>query len=124
MDKLIKRSKSLETIIVLALASVLVFIIFDLKTFLYVGLGFLIIGIISKSATQLIHFLWMKFADILSYISSRIILSFVFYIILTPISLLYRISKKKALFSKAQSASSNFIERNHLYTKKDIENPW
>ncbi len=78
MEKLNKRIKSLETIIVLTLASILIFWIFKVQAFLYVGIGILIIGIISKSLAYGIHYLWMKFSDLLSYISSRIILSFVF----------------------------------------------
>lgn len=124
MQKQNNRTKSLETIIVLALASLLVLWIFKIAAFLYVAVIFLVIGVISKSATQFIHFLWMKLADVLSFISSRIILSFVFYFILTPISLFYRLFKNKALFSRAQSENSNFVERNYVFSSRDIENPW
>jgi len=124
MQKTNSRIKSLETIAVLALASLLILWIFEITAFLYVAILFLVIGVISKTATQFIHFLWMKLADVLSYISSRIILSFVFYFILTPISLFYRLFKQKSLFSSSQSLNSNYIERNYTFSKEDIENPW
>lgn len=124
MEKLSNKIKSLETIIVLALASILGCWFFEIQVLLYFGVGFLVIGIISKSLTQIIHFLWMKLAEGLSYVSSRIILSVVFYFFLTPISLFYRLFKKNSLFTSTQSTNSNFVERNYEYSEKDIENPW
>jgi hypothetical protein len=116
--------RSLETIIILVIASLIVYWKYNIIEFLYLAFFLLIIGIIFRRIALLIHYLWMKLAVIISFFSTKIILSFIYYIILTPISFFYKLFNSKSLFSKPQSSNSNYIERNYQYSSKDIENPW
>ncbi|QHI35244.1 hypothetical protein IMCC3317_05900 [Kordia antarctica] len=72
---------------------------------------------------RLIVWIWGKIALVLGWINTKIILSLVFFIFLTPFALLSRIFSKNALQLK-QESDTTFVERNHTYTKKDLENIW
>jgi len=68
--------------------------------------------------------IWYKIAEVLGWINSRIILTLIFFLLLFPISLLYRIFNKDPLKIKRQTGSTMFSERNHQYEAKDFENMW
>ena len=72
----------------------------------YVGIGFIVLGVIIPIVLKPIYILWMTFAVILGWVMTRVILGIVFYLIITPIGLITRIigedflalKKKKARF--------------------------
>lgn len=66
---------------------------------------------------------WYKLAEGLGWFNSRVLLSLVYYLIVTPIALLFRLFGNDPLLLKDKKGSMyNF--REHTYTKEDIENPW
>lgn len=73
---------------------------------------------------ELIHRAWMGLARILGWVNSRIILFVVFFFILTPIAFFARISGKLSFIKRNKNSETLFINRGHLYTKTDLENPW
>ena len=68
-----------------------------------IGLG-LIIPIILKP----IYFVWMIFAAILGWLMTRVVLSLVFYFIITPISLITRLIGEDFLSLKVKGESDSF----------------
>ena len=82
-----------------------------------------LVHLISPKAGGHIVAVWNKISDAMGFVSSRIILSIVYYLLLFPISIFYRLSNKNHLQRK-KSPHSIFKERNHQYTKKDLENIW
>lgn len=66
---------------------------------------------------------WLKFGEAMSWVMSKIILGLLFYLFVFPISSLYRLLNKDLLMLKKRN-DSYYTERNHLFEKKDIENPW
>lgn len=118
----------------------------DIKSILVIAIGLLFLSVLPKLAflkpyltvlaigigmTQLLmpkvgHLIvkaWFKLGHALGYVNSRIILTVVFYLILFPIAIFYRISSKNSLQRKPVHGSI-FFERNHTYSKKDLENIW
>lgn len=92
------------------------------KTLRYIAVG---IGVASffPPLEKAIVWIWDKIAMVLGWINTKIILSLVFFIFLTPFALLSRIFSKNALQLK-KSGNTTFVERNHKYDKKDLENIW
>lgn len=119
MDK----EKGLETIIVLALVSLLAFIKFDINWLLYVSIGLLIISIISKKLTIVIGKGWFSFSQYFGVVMNYIIMFIIFYFILTPLSFFQRLFGSNQILKKGNE-DSHFHKRNHLYSEKDIKNPW
>lgn len=85
----------------------------------FIGLG-LILPILLKP----IYFVWMVFAAILGWIMTRVILSLVFYLIITPIGLITRIIGEDFLALKKKNLDSYWnhrdssIELNQDYEKQ------
>lgn len=117
------RNKSLETSLVLTTGFLLIYLLTKNDLFLYLAVGFGIIGIFIKPLAKIIAIGWFKLADILNYFVSKIILGTLFFVVLFPISLLYRISNKNKL-RLTRSSNSNWVERNHIYSSADLENIW
>jgi hypothetical protein len=117
------RSKSLETCLVLTTGFLLVYFFTENALFLKIALVFGLVGIFIKTLANYIAIAWFKLADVLNYFVSKIVLGSIFFIILFPISLLYRISKNDKLHLK-RPVNSNWIVRNYSYKGPDLENIW
>lgn len=69
-------------------------------------------GAVSKKLLAKLYKYWMAIAFTLGWIMSRIILVLVYYLVLTPISLIFRMTGKEFLpFMKKNSADSYWIEK-------------
>jgi hypothetical protein len=117
------KAKAQETILVLVGA----FIIFDWTThkkiFLLLALVLIVIASVSDSLTNLISRGWLKLAELMGAIMSKVMLTVIYFIVLLPVALMYRLTGKDPLqFKKKQD--TYYFSRNHLYNKKDIENIW
>jgi hypothetical protein len=66
---------------------------------------------------------WFKLAETLGWLNSKILLTIVFFIFLTPMAFITKFFHKDSL-SLTKSNKSLFEERNLLYTAKDMEQPW
>ena len=120
---LMNREKAFETIIVLALVSIIASLWFHITWFSYVSVGLLAISFISKRLTFLICKGWLSFAHYLGVVMNYLLMFIIFYLFVTPLSFFQRLAGKNQIQRKGKE-SSYFNIRNHLYTKKDIENPW
>jgi hypothetical protein len=77
----------------------------------YIGGGFIGLGIIIPILLKPIYILWMTFAVILGWIMTRVILSIVFYLIMTPIGLITRLLGEDFLALKKSSSESYWNNR-------------
>lgn len=84
------------------------------------GLGFVFI----PPFGDLVLKIWFGIAEALGWFSSRVLLSSVYFIFLTPLAFFYRLSGNNPLKLKRFDGGSVFDERNHQYTKDDLENMW
>lgn len=92
-------------------------------------LGYVIIGIAVLSAlfrafASLLASLWMAFGMVLGKINGAILLTLVYFLLLTPLSFLKKIFSPSQSFLKSKDANSRFIVRDHTYDKKDLQFPW
>lgn len=61
------------------------------------GVLFVVVGIVKPGLLKPIYDAWMKFAAILAYVNTRVILSVLFYAVLTPFGICMRIFGKDPL---------------------------
>ena len=76
-----------------------------------IGIILLVSGLVIPIILKPIYFLWMIFATILGWIMTRVILSLLFYIIVTPIGLIPRFFGKQFLelrWDKSKESYWNF----------------
>jgi len=93
------------------------------KTLVIFGLSFFVFGISFPLILKPIYLIWMTFATILGWIMTRLILSILFFIIVTPTGLILRIFKKRFLEVKLDSSKDSYWNQvfNEKQKKKILE---
>ena len=118
------KTEPVKSVLVITVGMLVVFKSTQWNPALIISMIIGLIGIFSQYLTTKINFLWMKLAWILSLIVPNILLTIVFYLILTPIAILSRVfSKKNELFLK-NIKSSTFKNLNKTFTEESFKNPW
>lgn len=90
---------------------------------IYLPVGIGVVALVSDTAANGLVKAWLKLAGVMGKINSRIILSLIFFLFLTPIAFLYRLSGKTKSYYR-QRGESTFNVLNKPYTKSDLENMW
>jgi hypothetical protein len=76
------------------------------------GLAFLVSGIFLQPLLKPVYIAWMKFAQVLAWINTRVILGIAFYLIVTPMGLMLRLFGKDLLDQRIdRSAATYWKER-------------
>ena len=101
---------------------------FDNKLFLnffYVSIFFISLGLILPKFLKPIYLIWMTFAVILSWLMSRVILSLLFYFVISPIKLIAKVFGKNFLDISISNHVDTYwnhriseIEKNQDFTKQ------
>lgn len=82
------------------------------------------VSIFFPAAAGAIEWAWLKLAFILGYVNSRILLSIIYFAFLLPVAWISRLFVHDPLALRNRKTSSLFFKRNHVYTRKDLENIW
>lgn len=90
----------------------------------YVILGIALLSALFKSVASGIASIWMAFGMLLGRINGAILLTLVYFLILTPLSWLKKLFSPSDVFTKSKGKDSRFIMRDHVYSKGDIQYPW
>ena len=69
------------------------------------------IGVFSTVASQAFHRAWMGLAHVLGWVNSRILLSLLFYVVLTPIAIIQRLLGRNTLGRRGPGSESYWVRR-------------
>ena len=117
--------KDLETIAVLAAAFLVFYAVFKNNGFLLAAFLLLFTGLFFKSAASKISTLWLKFAELLGAFNTRLLLGLVYFLVLTPIAVAFRLlTRKHANSPRPASDKSYFTVREHTFAAADLEKMW
>src|SRR5687768_2320635 len=105
------RSKHLETILVLVLALLVCYFIFDNTIWIKIAVALGAIGVFIPFLAEKIHWLWMKLAHVLGYVMSRVLLTLIFFLFLVPLAFFSKLAGKNSVQLKRKT-SSYFTDRN------------
>ena len=94
------------------------------KFFLYLSLIMSGIGIISLKISVIIEKMWFNISFILSQIIPNILLSLIFYLILTPIALLSKLFNSQTNFNSKNNKKTMFICQTKSFNKESFERAW
>jgi hypothetical protein len=84
---------------------------------------FLVVTLVFSRIANYVALAWTKLTQGIGFVMNHVLMTVVFLAILTPIAVLYRLTRSKKAEGKSGEGSA-FIDRNHLYVPKDIESPW
>jgi Saxitoxin biosynthesis operon protein SxtJ len=120
----VTKVRELETMAVFALVSLLLGVRFQRQAFIYLAMGFLLIALFVPPLSKVMTLGWKKLSYLLAQVNNRIILTILFYLVLTPLACLYRLFHKDPLLLSKKESGSYYCERNHTYVRADLEKMW
>ena len=123
-----KISKKQATDSGMALVLILLILGFLLKNDLFfkIAVPTLIMNMVVPMFFYPFAVIWFSLSNMLGSIVSKILLSVIFFVVVSPISLLRKLFGKDSLLLKKfkLNSSSVLITRNHVYTSDEIEKPY
>ena len=96
----------------------------DVYLMIWIALGVGAVSFAIPFVGRKVVALWLLISKAIGYVMSRVLLTIVFFLVLLPVSLIYKVSNKNPLDLKNGSEPSLFKERNHTYSAADLKNPW
>lgn len=119
-----KDYKSKESVLVITVGFLVVYILLKAKMALYISLAVGLAGVFSFYLAEKIDWCWNKLSKLLGAINNYVLLTILFFLVLTPMGLIRRLLKKPSLGGIEKGGKSSFTDRDHRYTAKDLENTW
>ena len=115
-----------DTAMAMTLISLLVILYTKSLTLLPLPIGLLLLGMVWPRAYSLLARLWLGISLLLGSIMSRVVLSIIFMVIVTPIALVMRLFGHDPMRRKAwkKGTESTFVSRGDLVEAKDLEHPF
>jgi multisubunit Na+/H+ antiporter MnhG subunit len=120
-----ERQKAVDT----GMASTLICLILGMLTRNHVWFGLataiLVVNMTAPTLFRPAAKVWFAFSHMLGSVMSKILLSIIFFTILTPLALLRRILGHDLMQLRSwKKSGSVFVVREHVYTAKEIEQPF
>ncbi|NVK65503.1 MAG: hypothetical protein HWE22_13005 [Flavobacteriales bacterium] len=118
-------SNPTKTVLIITVGFLVLFWISKQEVLLYIALGVGALGGLSDFLAEKIDWLWTKLGWLLSLIVPNIIMTLVFFLVLTPTAFLSRLFGKSDPLDLKNAPSSLFKEKeNASYSKESFEKPW
>ena len=89
------------------------------RLLIYFSSAFIFTGLIIPIILKPAYIIWMSFAVIIGWFMTRIILSLLFYLIITPIGLLAKIFAKDFMDLKKQAVNDSYWNKRDSNTEKN-----
>lgn len=123
---MVRNYKAKETVLVITVGCLVLYLVFRGRVFLYCALVIGLAGVFSSWLSAKIDWLWMKLSRLLGVGSNTVLLSLVFFLVVTPVGLIRRWRKKDRLRGSdpGAGATSHFIDRDHRFEGRDLEKTW
>ncbi len=119
-----KSTNPAKTVLIITVGFAILFFLTKNNWFFYVSLIVGVLGAISDFLAEKIDWIWTKITWLLSKIVPNIIMTLVFYLVLTPVALLSRLFGKRDPIDLKNNQNSFFKEKNQAYSKTSFEKPW
>jgi Saxitoxin biosynthesis operon protein SxtJ len=118
---MMSEAEKIKAQLVIVTGLVVLYFIFKSPYFLYAAAGIGVLSVLFPIFGDYIVKGWYKLAEWLGWFNSRVLFSVLFFVFLWPIAFLSKLGKKNMLQIKRTDDKSVFFERNHTYSKKDLD---
>ena len=89
--------------------------------FTIIGGLLILLGILLPQLLKPLNKIWMGLAIVLGFIMTRVILTTLFYLVITPIGFLAKIFGKKFMLLKYDKSAKTYWEKRSIIQKKQID---
>jgi hypothetical protein len=80
-----------------------------------------LVAALQPGALRYLHQAWMKIGEVLGWINTRILLTLVFFVILTPIALARRLAGARSMSASARAPHESYMEPAETRDPKHVE---
>lgn len=117
--------EELRTVSLLSLAFIVAYLIFRADWLLWTAALLALGNAFENRATAAVARWWLKFAHTLGSFNTRLILSALFFAVLTPLAFIYRIMNREKVDHFLRNRRSSYFDTvNKRYTPEEFEKPW
>jgi hypothetical protein len=120
----LKQIKVIETISVLALAALVFHFVWEVQWLIWLAAGLLVLTLKPNPLANFIAGHWLKLSEYIGNFMSKVILSLVFFLLLTPIAVLYRFFNREMTKSFFDRTSTSTFHPSKVPGKEEFKNPW
>ena len=113
-----------ESILAITFLMLLLFYFTRNITFIHITAIVIVVSLLVPRVAVLLDYVWKFISSVLGQISSKLILSVIFYAVLLPWGLLLKFIGKEMLPLKFKGRSTAFSIRNKSFVNKDLQNPF
>lgn len=130
MSQNLSKEEKVKTLLVIVVGFLVLYFLFnyfwgkEVKTFLYISGGIGVLSLLSEKISDGILWVWFKIAHVLGWINTRILLTIIFFLVLTPFALIQKLLVRKNFLSLKDKSDTVYHTRNHQYQPEDFENIW
>jgi hypothetical protein len=121
---MVKRIKVLETMLVLALASLVCHWIWEVTWLIWFAAGLLALALMPNPLVNFIASFWLNLSEYIGSVMSKSILSLVFFLLLTPLAILYRLFNQGMTRYCFDRASASTFDSTKELSRESFEKPW
>lgn len=124
--KNITKVQQRDTCLALTFLLLLIWLFTKQTAFVYAAMGLLLLGMLIPAAMSPLAWLWFGLSHALGKVTSSILLTAVYALILLPVAFVRQLLGKDSLHLRhwKKSDKSCFRNRNHVFTPEDFNNPY
>lgn len=123
-EMMYSKEKNQETILAIVLGLLVIQLFTGYKNLIIISVVLLAIPIFSMTVAGWITWAWLKLSHVMGYVMSKLILSVIFFLVLFPVSLAFRVFGKSGLQLNKSDNDTYYSQRDHTYVPSDFEDPW
>ena len=125
-NRKITKDESRDTGMAMVLLLLILYFPMNREWMLFAAIALHVLNMTAPQIYRPIAVVWLGLSHLLGTIVSKILLSILFFGIVTPIGILRRLFGKDSLKLRAFKASGDsvMVERNHVFSARDIEIPY
>lgn len=112
------------TVLTIVFGLLAIYLFIDIKFILYFAITVSLISILSFNFSKIIEKVWFGLAQILSQIIPNLLLSIIFYILLTPLAILSKLFKAKTDFISRNNQKTIFKTETREFKKESFNKTW
>jgi hypothetical protein len=126
VNRKITKDQSRDTGMAMVLLLLLIFLARKREGWLFAAMGLHVLNMVVPQIYRPIAVAWLGLSDLLGMVVSKVLLSIVFFAIVTPIAVLRRLFGKDPLKLRAFKAGQDsvMLERNHTFVRGDLDRPY
>ena len=120
------KEQAKDTGMAVVLICLIVILFWEKYQLVPIAVAFLVLDMVWPDAYRPAAKIWFGLSHLLGTIVSMLLLSILFFVLVTPVGMIRKLIGKDSLHLKKwkNNKESIFTIRNHTFSKKDIENPY